>query len=74
MAHHGSRKPIRKILTSGVVGTVLAILVPVISSAVGWDVSDIFAGLIAALGGAGAGYATPSAPGEPQPSQPHSAT
>lgn len=72
MARQGSLKPIRKILATGVAGTVLAILVPAISAAVGWDVSDVVAGLIAALGGAGVGYATPSGPGEAQPPQPNS--
>jgi len=73
MAHQGSLKPIRKILTTGVAGTVIAVLVPVVSAAVGWDVSELVAALIAVAVGTGAGYAIPSAPGEPQPPRPNRA-
>lgn len=58
------RAPIRKVTATGVGGLLTALVVTLVDH-LGPGVSEWLAALLPALAAAVAGYATPSAPGEP---------
>lgn len=68
---HTSKKPIKKVIGTGVSTGLVTLVLAVISAQTGWVVDPGLAALITAAIGTMTGYWTPSAPGEPHPEQTH---
>jgi len=68
---HTSRKPVRKVVGTGVGSGVVALTLALLSAQTGWVIDPGLAAIITAAIGTLTGYWTPSAPGEPHPVETH---
>jgi len=66
---HTPKKPIRKVVGTGIGSGLITLVLAVISTQTSWVIDPGLAALITAAIGTFTGYWTPSAPGEPHPGQ-----